>query len=133
MVASCAFGTQIQESGLPLFATMSRCQPNVEFSMANFGSLSLLKGPLMTSHRATIYSNGIADFQRVFKVEKGDPKTISIPVRQQHLGDVLASLTVSGLVKIDSPPSFQPANQDETNIHIDTCLLYTSPSPRDRG
>ena len=74
----------------------------------------------MANHRATIYSNGIADFQRIFKVEKGDPKTISIPVRQQHLGDVLASLTVSGLVRIDSPPSFQPANQDETNIRIDT-------------
>ena len=66
----------------------------------------------MAKNRATIYSNGIADFQRVFKVSKSKPTQIALPVRQQHLGDVLASLTVSGDVKIDSPPSFQPANSD---------------------
>ena len=74
----------------------------------------------MAKNRATIYSNGIADFQRVFKVTKTKPTQIALPVRQQHLGDVLASLTVSGDVKIDSPPSFQPANSDDSNIRVDT-------------
>ena len=72
----------------------------------------------MPHNRATIYSNGIADFQRIFPVKGNQANKISIPVRQQHLGDVLASLTISGSVKIESPPSYQPANQDEGNIHI---------------
>jgi hypothetical protein len=74
----------------------------------------------MQHNRATIYSNGIADFQRVFPVEGNKTNRISIPVRQQHLGDVLASLTISGSVKIESPPSYQPANQDDGNITIST-------------
>ena len=73
----------------------------------------------MLNNRATIYSNGIADFQRIYKIKCDQPNRISIPVRQQHLGDVLASLTISGPVKIDSPPSYQPSNQDEGNISID--------------
>lgn len=75
----------------------------------------------MTKHqnRATIYSNGIAELQRVYPVENSHAAKISIPVRQQHLADVLASLTISGNVKIDSPPSFQPANVDEGNLEIE--------------
>ncbi len=78
----------------------------------------------MQSNRATIYSNGIADFQRVYKVT-GDSTKISIPVRQKHLGDVLASLTISGDVKIVSPPSYQPANLDDGNIAITTANALT--------
>ena len=74
----------------------------------------------MSHNRATIYSNGIAELHRVFSVSKKGETKISIPVRQQHLADVLASLTISGKVKIDSPPSYQPANVDDGNLHIDT-------------
>ena len=74
----------------------------------------------MSHNRATIYSNGIAELHRVFSVSKKGETKISIPVRQQHLADVLASLTISDKVKIDSPPSFQPANVDDGNLHIDT-------------
>ena len=73
----------------------------------------------MTRNRATIYSNGIADFQRVFEVTKKSGRKISIPVRQQHLADILGSLTVSGDVTVDGPPSFEPANRDQSNIAID--------------
>ncbi len=79
----------------------------------------------MSNSRATIYSNGIADFQRVFPVS-GRKNVISIPVRQQHLADVLASLTISGDVVISAPPSFQPANQDETSLRIPTSDSITS-------
>ena len=72
----------------------------------------------MPQNRATIYSNGIAELHRVFKVKKSAASKISIPVRQQHLADVLASLTISGDVKIESPPSFQPANVDDGNLAI---------------
>ena len=73
----------------------------------------------MTRNRATIYSNGIADFQRVYEVTKKSGRKISIPVRQQHLADILGSLTVSGDVTVDGPPSFEPANRDQSNIAID--------------
>ncbi len=72
----------------------------------------------MPQNRATIYSNGIADFQRIFSVSSHSSNKISIPVRQNHLADVLASLTVSGDVTVESPPSFQPANQDDIKIVI---------------
>jgi hypothetical protein len=74
----------------------------------------------MSANRATIYSNGIADFQRIFQIKAGAANKISIPVRQQHLGDVLASLTISGDVEIVSPPSYQPANLDDSNISLAT-------------
>lgn len=74
----------------------------------------------MTQNRATIYSNGIAELHRVYSVSNKGEARISIPVRQAHLADVLASLTISGDVKIDSPPSYQPANIDESNLRIDT-------------
>ena len=72
----------------------------------------------MLQNRATIYSNGIAELHRVFDVSKSAASKISIPVRQQHLADVLASLTISGDVKIESPPSYQPANVDDGNLAI---------------
>lgn len=72
----------------------------------------------MTPNRATIYSNGIAELVRVYAVTQKKPAKISIPVRQQHLADVLASLTVSGEVKMVTPPSFQPANLDDGNLSI---------------
>ena len=78
----------------------------------------------MQPNRATIYSNGIADFQRIYQVI-GQSTKISIPVRQQHLSDVLASLTISGEVKIVSPPSYQPANLDDGNISITNANALT--------
>ena len=79
----------------------------------------------MPHNRATIYSNGIADFQRIYPLVRDEPNKISIPVRQQHLADVLASLTVSGNVKIDVPPSFQPANLDDGNVEISSVNSLT--------
>lgn len=79
----------------------------------------------MSHNRATIYSNGIADFQRLYPV-KGKSTKISIPVRQEHLGDVLGSLVISGDVTIVSPPSFQPANSDDGNISIDNGNVIAS-------
>ena len=73
----------------------------------------------MSSNRITIYSNGIAELRRTYLVEKPDTK-ISIPVRQEHLGDVLGSLAISGNVRLDHPPSYQPANVDDGKLSIDT-------------
>jgi hypothetical protein len=69
-------------------------------------------------NQVVIYSNGIADFQRCYEVGPESPEKISIPVRQDHLADVLASFNVYGNVKLDSPPTFRPSNELEGNITI---------------
>ena len=74
----------------------------------------------MSQNQATIYSNGIAELRRTYSVEKGKSTKVSIPVRQEHLADVLASLTIRGEVKLESPPSFQPANVQDGNLRIDS-------------
>ena len=72
----------------------------------------------MSENRVVIYSNGIADFQRCYEVDSEAPKRISVPVRQDHLADVLASFNVYGNVKLESPPTFRPSNELEGNISI---------------
>ncbi|MEM6689850.1 MAG: hypothetical protein AAF664_10510, partial [Planctomycetota bacterium] len=73
----------------------------------------------MSGNRVVIYSNGIADFQRCYDVDSESPRRISIPVRQDHLADVLASFNVYGNVKVESPPTFRPSNELEGNVRID--------------
>ena len=43
-------------------------------------------------NRVTIFSNGLADFTRTYKVQKNKPIQVQIPVKKDHVGDVLASL-----------------------------------------
>lgn len=74
----------------------------------------------MNRNRVVIYSNGIADFQRCYEVSKNTPLKISVPVRQDHLADVLASFNVYGDVSLDSPPTFRPTNELEGNITINS-------------
>jgi len=74
----------------------------------------------MAHNRAVIYSNGIADFHRHFFVSNEEPKEIAIPVRRDHIGDVLASLNVYGDVALKSPPSFRPSNEAEGSLSIET-------------
>lgn len=73
----------------------------------------------MTANQVVIYSNGIADFRRSYEVGSEPPQKISIPVRQDHLADVLASFNVYGNVTLESPPTFRPSNELEGNITID--------------
>ena len=75
--------------------------------------------PGMSGNQVVIYSNGIADFQRCYEIDSETPRRVSIPVRQDHLADVLASFNVYGNVKLDSPPTFRPSNELEGNITID--------------
>ena len=72
----------------------------------------------MGDNRVVIYSNGIADFQRFYEVNSDSPRRIAIPVRQDHLADVLASFNVYGNVTLESPPTFRPSNELEGNISI---------------
>ena len=75
--------------------------------------------PFMTQNRATIFSNGIADFRRSYHITKDVGTEISIPVRKDHVADVLASLNIYGHVTLMAPPSFRPANEDEAALSID--------------
>lgn len=66
----------------------------------------------------TLFSNGIGHFRRTYQVPKKST-TITIPFKTDAIGDVAASLQVFGKVKLDSPPSFTPANANATSLKID--------------
>ncbi len=72
----------------------------------------------MSKNQVIIYSNGIADFRRSFLVGAQQPERVSIPVCQDHLADVLASLNVFGKVRLDSPPTYRPSNDLDGNISV---------------
>jgi len=68
------------------------------------------------NNSVTVFSNGMADFVRRYPAEK---KTkISIPVRKNHVADVLASLNLFGDIKLDEPPSFRPENSENGTLEI---------------
>lgn len=67
----------------------------------------------------TLFSNGIGHFRRVYDVPAGEEASISIPFKTDYIGDVAASLQVFGKVRLDSPPSFTPANSNSTSLCID--------------
>lgn len=72
----------------------------------------------MSGNHVTIFSNGIADFRRSYPVSASETKEISIPVKTDDVADVLASLNVYGPVALKAPPSFRPANDDDSNLEI---------------
>lgn len=72
-----------------------------------------------TNH-VTLFSNGMGHFVRLYKVEAGQPKKISIPFKREYMDQVLASLSVFGNVKYDSAPSFTPTNSNATALQIDS-------------
>ena len=74
----------------------------------------------------TLFSNGIGHFRRVYDVPAGEEALISIPFKTDYIGDVAASLQVFGKVRLDSPPSFTPANSNATSLHIDQANALTS-------
>lgn len=71
----------------------------------------------LTNH-VTLYSNGIGHFRRIYDVPL-EGKAISIPFKSNDIADVLASLSVFGNVKFDSPPSFTPNNSNTPALKID--------------
>lgn len=68
-------------------------------------------------NRVTIFSNGIADFTRVFQTT-GEAQSVEIPVNKDHIGDILASLIVSGPVKLTVPPCFIPENEQTGKLML---------------
>lgn len=74
------------------------------------------------SNRVTVFSNGIADFIRNYPVN--GKTSVSIPVRKNHIADVLASLNVYGDVKLDEPPSFCPENDNAGDLTISVDNIF---------
>ena len=66
----------------------------------------------------TLFSNGIGHFRRTYEVAAGKETRISIPFKTDSIGDVAASLQVFGKVRLNSPPSFTPANSNATSLNI---------------
>src|SRR5262249_21486902 len=57
--------------------------------------------------------------QRAFAVKRGESQKISIPVRKDHIADVLASLNVFGDVTLIGPPGYRPANEAEGTLTLE--------------
>jgi len=72
----------------------------------------------MKNNDVTLFSNGIGHFRRVFSVSSKEEQ-ISIPFKSDCIGDVAASLQVFGKVRLNTPPSFTPANSHATALKID--------------
>jgi len=68
-------------------------------------------------NRVTIFSNGIADFSRVYQTT-GAQQALELPVNKDHIGDILASLIISGPVKLTVPPCFTPANEQTGKLTL---------------
>lgn len=64
-----------------------------------------------------LYRNGIADFRRGYTVPK-EGCSISIPVKESYVGDVLASIDYFGKVRITKPPSF-PSKSNDSKLRIE--------------
>ena len=68
-------------------------------------------------NRVTIFSNGIADFSRVYQTT-GEQQALELAVNKDHIGDILASLIISGPVKLTVPPCFTPANEQTGKLTL---------------
>lgn len=71
------------------------------------------------TNNVTLFSNGIGHFRRSYLVSAGKQESISIPFKTDCIGDVAASLQVFGKVRLNTPPSFTPANSFATALRID--------------
>lgn len=69
-------------------------------------------------NNVTLFSNGIGHFRRAYTVSS-KVEEISIPFKSNSIGDVASSLQVFGKVKLNTPPSFTPANSFTTSLRID--------------
>ena len=75
----------------------------------------------MTTKRTndvTLFSNGMGHFRRIYTIAAGKEESISIPFKTDCIGDVAASLQVFGKVRLNTPPSFTPANSYATALRI---------------
>ncbi|QDU98103.1 hypothetical protein [Lignipirellula cremea] len=87
----------------------------------------------MSENRIVIYSNGIADYQRSYTIAADTSQPITIPVRQDHLADLLASFNVYGDVRLKTPPTFRPANELEGNLRLNPASVYEDLATRLSG
>ena len=73
---------------------------------------------MLQPNQITIYSSGMGDFVRSYLVSAGKETVVSIPIRVDHIGDVLDSLKIFGKVRIVKPPSFTPENANASSLVI---------------
>jgi len=74
---------------------------------------------MTTQNSVTIYSNGIADFRRIYPLQAGENREVLLAVKRRHVADVLASLCVFGDVRLAEPPTFSPTDNDREHLSID--------------
>lgn len=68
-------------------------------------------------NKLCLFSNGMAHFSRTYTLS--ETTKISIPFKNNHIGDVLSSFQLFGSVKYQVPPNFTPINDSQTSLDID--------------
>jgi hypothetical protein len=65
-----------------------------------------------------LYSNGTAVISREYQFQEMEALRVSIPVRKTDLDDVISSLSVFGDASVTVPPTYTPANAQETELTL---------------
>jgi hypothetical protein len=79
-----------------------------------------------------LYSNGSAVISKGVELN-GQPVKLSIPVKKDDLDDVVSSISVFGDVSMPEPPSYTPANSQQTTLKIDANKVLRDLSTKLRG
>lgn len=80
-----------------------------------------------------LYSNGSAVITRGFRLEKGKPQKVTIPVKKDDLDDVVSSITVFGNVTLTEPPNYTPTNSNPTTLSFDANRVLKDLATKLRG
>ena len=70
-------------------------------------------------NKVFLFSNGIANFQKAIELGEGKEQEFSVPVKNDHLGDILTSLDLHGNARFKSPPIYANASNLDGNLNID--------------
>lgn len=79
-----------------------------------------------TRNRVTLFSNGIALFERTLAVSSKKPEVISLPVKRDRIGDLLGSFSVRGNVTLSKPLSYTPTDNQGNKIGYDPNAVTNS-------
>lgn len=69
------------------------------------------------SHKITIFSTGMSDIYREYKIKPGEKQTVKLVVNKTSLGDLLASLRIGGKIRQVAPPSYPSSQKSSLQIN----------------
>lgn len=82
------------------------------------------------TNKVTLFSNGIADYRRQYPMSESK---IQIPVKREHIADVISSLNIFGGVTLKSPPSYVPENGTNGKLELSSENVFLDLGKKLRG